>query len=197
MEQNAVIQGEKKYNKWIVILSVIIPVVVGLLFMVNLKDLGYDVRPLSFLPPIYAAINGITAIVLVVSVYSVRNGKRERHERLMKLAIGLSVCFLAMYVAYHMTSESTKFGDINHDNIVDEIEKAKLGAVRYIYVFILLTHILLSVIIIPFVLITYVRAISGSFERHRKIARITYPLWLYVAVTGVVVYLMISPYYAH
>ncbi|WP_236564878.1 DUF420 domain-containing protein [Flavobacterium sp. MK4S-17] len=175
--------AEKKYNKWIIILSVAIPVVVALLFGVNLRKLGYDVKPLSFLPPIYAAINGLTAIVLVVSVMAVRRGKQKLHENLMKFAIFLSVCFLAMYVAYHMTSDSTKFGGE--------------GVIRYVYYFILITHILLSVIIIPFVLITYVRAITGSFERHRKLARITYPLWLYVAVTGVVVYLMISPYYAH
>lgn len=177
------ISAEKKYNVWIVILSVAIPLVVALLFGVNLKKLGYDVQPLSFLPPIYATINGITAVVLVVSVWAIRNKKQKLHENLMKFAIGLSVCFLAMYVAYHMTSESTPYGGD--------------GSIRYLYYFVLGTHIPLSVVIIPFVLITYVRAITGNYERHKKIARITYPLWLYVAVTGVIVYLMISPYYTH
>ena len=176
--ENAV---EKKYNKWIVVLSVAIPLVVALLFGVNLRDLGYDVQPLSFLPPIYATINGITAVLLVVAVWAVKNGKRSLHERLMKTAIACSVAFLGMYVAYHMTSVETKFGGE--------------GIIRYVYFFILISHILLSVVIIPFALITYVRAISKSFERHKKIARITFPLWLYVAVTGVIVYLMISPYY--
>ncbi|PHK26843.1 hypothetical protein VF13_42135 [Nostoc linckia z16] len=174
---------EAKYKKWIVILSVLIPVVVAILFGVKLRDLGYNVQPLSFLPPIYAGINGLTAIVLVTAVWAIKNGKQKLHENLMKFAIGLSVSFLAMYVAYHMTAENTEFGGT--------------GAIRYVYFFILITHILLSIIIIPFVLITYVRALAQSFERHRKIARITYPLWLYVAVTGVVVYLMISPYYQH
>lgn len=174
---------EKKYNKWIVVLSVAIPLVVALLFGVNLRKLGYDVQPLSFLPPVYATINGITAVLLVVAVWAIKNGKRSLHENLMKVAIACSVAFLAMYVAYHMTSDSTKFGGE--------------GAIRYIYYFILVTHILLSVIIIPFVLITYVRAIAGSFDRHKKIAKITFPMWLYVAVTGVIVYLMIAPYYAH
>ncbi|MGQ2982817.1 DUF420 domain-containing protein [Flavobacterium sp.] len=174
---------EAKYNKWIWILSIAIPLVVALLFRVNLRKLGYDVQPLSFLPPIYAGINGLTAIVLVVAVWAIKNKKQTLHENLMKFAIGLSVCFLAMYVAYHMTSDSTSYGGE--------------GAMRYVYFFILITHICLSVIIIPFVLITYVRALAGNFARHRKIARITYPLWLYVAVTGVIVYLMISPYYAH
>lgn len=173
---------EKKYNKWIVVLSVTIPLVVALLFGVNLRKLGYDVQPLSFLPPIYASINALTAILLVTAVWAIKNGKRKLHENLVKTAIACSVVFLGMYVAYHMTSDSTKFGGE--------------GVIKYVYYFILITHILLSIIIIPFVLITYVRAISKSFERHKKIARITFPIWLYVAVTGVIVYLMISPYYA-
>jgi len=174
---------EKKYNKWIIVLSIAIPLVVALLFGVNLRKLGYDVKPLSFLPPIYAAVNGLTAIVLVAAVSAIKNGNRKRHENLMKFAIGLSVAFLAMYVAYHMTADSTKFGGT--------------GIRRYVYYFILITHICLSVIIIPFVLFTYVRALAEKFDKHRKLARITYPMWLYVAVTGVIVYLMISPYYQH
>ena len=181
--ENTINSVERKYNKWIIVLFVAIPLVVALLFGVNLRKLGYDVKPLSFLPPIYATINGITAVVLITSVMAVRRGRRKLHENLMKFAIFLSVCFLAMYVAYHMTSESTKFGGE--------------GVIKYVYYFILITHILLSIVIIPFVLITYVRALSQSFERHKKLARITYPLWLYVAITGVIVYLMISPYYAH
>lgn len=180
MENNTI---EKKYNKWIIVLSIAIPLVVALLFGVNLKKLGYDVKPLSFLPPIYAAINGLTAIVLVTAVWAIKNGKQKLHENLMKFAIGLSVAFLAMYVAYHMTSDSTKFGGE--------------GIIKYIYYVILITHICLSVIIIPFVLVTYVRALAQRFDRHRKIARITFPMWLYVAVTGVIVYLMISPYYQY
>jgi len=174
---------ELKYRKWIIVLSVAIPVVVAILFGVKLEDFGYDVEPLSFLPPIYATINGITAVILVTAVWAIKNGKRKLHENLMKTAIGCSVAFLAMYVAYHMTADSTPYGGE--------------GALRYVYFFILLTHILLSIIIIPFVLITYVRALAERFDKHRKLARITYPMWLYVAVTGVIVYLMISPYYAH
>lgn len=174
---------ETKYNKWIVVVSIAIPLVVALLFGVKLKDFGYNVEPLSFLPPIYATINGLTAVVLFTAVWAVKNGKRKLHENLMKFAIGLSIAFLAMYVAYHMTADSTKFGGE--------------GVVKYVYFFILLTHIVLSVIIIPFVLVTYVRALAERFDKHKKLARITYPMWLYVAVTGVIVYLMISPYYYH
>lgn len=187
---------EKKYNKYIIAVSIVIPVLVGILFAIKLKDFGINVEPLSFLPPIYASTNGLTAIVLVAAVIAVKNGKLKLHERLMTFAIALSLAFLAMYVAYHMTADSTKFGDVNHDGILDVVEKAKIGAVRYLYAFILITHILLSIIIIPFVLVTYVRALAKRFDKHKKIAKITFPLWLYVAVTGVVVYLMISPYYA-
>ncbi|MFH7016853.1 DUF420 domain-containing protein [Flavobacterium sp. FlaQc-47] len=187
---------EKKYNKLIIAVSIIIPVAVGVLFVIKLKDFGINVEPLSFLPPIYATTNGLTAIALILGVIAIKNGKQKLHERLMTSAIALSLAFLVMYVAYHMTADSTKFGDLNHDGIVDAVEKAKIGAVRYLYVFILLTHIVLSVVIIPFVLVTYVRALAKRFDKHRKIARITFPLWLYVAVTGVIVYLMISPYYA-
>ncbi len=172
---------EKKYNVWITILSIAIPLVVALLFKVKLKDFGFDVKPLSFLPPIYATINGITAVVLVWAVMAIKNGKRKLHENLMKAAIALSVAFLGMYVAYHMTSEATKYGGE--------------GVLKAVYFFILITHITLSIVTIPLVLITYVRALAERFDKHKKIAKITFPIWLYVAVTGVLVYLMISPYY--
>lgn len=174
---------EKKYNVWIIILSILIPVVVAVLFKVKLSDFGFDVKPLTFLPPIYATINGITAVLLVLAVMAIKKGNRKLHEKLVKFAITCSVLFLAMYVAYHMTSESTPYGGE--------------GTIRYVYFFILLSHILLSIIVIPFVLVTYVRGLSGNFVKHRKIAKLTFPLWLYVAVTGVIVYLMIAPYYVH
>ncbi|MGE8339415.1 MAG: DUF420 domain-containing protein [Flavobacterium sp.] len=180
MEDNTL---EEKYNKFIIAVSIVIPVVVAILFGVKLKDFGFNVEPLSFLPPIYATTNGITAVVLILAVMAIKKGNQKLHERLMTFAIALSVAFLVMYVAYHMTSDSTKYGGE--------------GVLRYVYFFILVTHILLSIAIIPLVLITYVRALAKRFDRHRKIAKITFPLWLYVAVTGVVVYLMISPYYVH
>jgi len=176
-------EEEKKYKKWIVGLSIVIPVAVALLFGINLPKMGFDVKPLGFLPPIYATINGITAVLLVAAVTAIKRGNQKLHERLIKLCIGCSIAFLVMYVAYHMTSVSTVY-------------KGE-GSIRYVYYFILISHILLSIAIIPLVLITFVRGIAGAYQRHKKLARITYPLWLYVAVTGVVVYLMISPYYVH
>lgn len=172
---------EKVYNKLIIALSIIIPLVVALLFRVNLKELGFDVAPLTFLPPIYATINGITAILLVIAVRAIKNGNRIFHERLVKIAMMCSVLFLIMYVAYHMTSDSVVYPDTSF---------------KPVYLFILITHILLSIVIIPLVLITYLKAaITKEFDKHKKIARITFPLWFYVAVSGVIVYLMISPYY--
>ncbi len=170
-------QNEKKYNKWIVVLSISIPLAVAALFGVRIPN----VEPLSFLPPIYASINGLTALILLTALWAIKNKKRVLHERLMKTAILFSVVFLLMYIAYHMTSDSTKFGGE--------------GTIKYVYYIILITHIILSVAVIPFVLITYVRAITENFEKHKKIARVTFPIWLYVAISGVVVYLMISPYY--
>jgi putative membrane protein len=178
MENNTI---ETKYNKLITILSVVIPVAVAALFGVSFKKLGIDVEPFTFLPPIYASINALTALLLVVAVIAIKNGNRKLHENLMKLAIACSVAFLLMYVAYHMSSESTKY----------------LGEYKMFYYFILISHILLSIAIIPLVLITYVKALAQRFDKHKKIAKITFPIWLYVAVTGVVVYLMISPYYAN
>lgn len=169
--------ANKKYNILIIVLSMAIPVVVALLFQIKL-----DYELPIFLPPIYASINGLTAIILLIAVWAIKNKKRELHEKLMKTAIIFSIIFLIMYIAYHITSDSTSFGGE--------------GAIKYIYLFVLLTHILLSVMVIPFVLITYVRAITNDFEKHKKIAKFTFPLWLYVAISGVVVYLMISPYYS-
>ncbi|MEY4835441.1 MAG: YozB protein [Bacteroidota bacterium] len=186
---------ETKYNKLITAVSIIIPIAVAALFGVNLRKLGYDVAPLNVLPPIYATINAITAVLLIIAVLAIKNGKRKLHENLMKTAIACSLAFLLMYVAYHMTSISAVFGDVNHNSILEESERVAIGFLRIIYLFILVTHISLSVIIIPLVLITYVRALSQRFDKHKKIAKITFPIWLYVAVTGVIVYIMIAPYY--
>ena len=164
------------YRKLIITLSIVIPVAVAALF--GIKIPGYD---LSFLPPIYASLNGITAVLLVASVTAIKKGKRDIHELLNKTCIVLSSLFLVMYVLYHATSEATPFGGE--------------GLVRYVYFFILVTHIVLSIVVIPLVLFTLSRALAGNFERHRRLAKFTFPLWLYVAVTGVIVYWMISPYY--
>jgi len=168
--------SKESIRKLIVAVSILIPVVVAVLFKVKVK--GYD---FSFLPHIYATINGVTALLLMTAVWAIKNQKQQMHEFLMKTCMGLSALFLIMYVAYHMTSESTSYGGV--------------GFIRTFYFFILITHILLSVGVIPLVLFTYFHAWRKDFIRHRKLAKIAFPIWLYVAATGVVVYLMISPYY--
>lgn len=177
--QTKTIEKKEPYQALIITLSVIIPLAVAALFGIP-KIKGYNT---SFLPPIYATINGLTAVLLVVAVQAVRRGNRKLHELLMKTCIGLSASFLVMYVIYHITNDATSYGGE--------------GAVRYLYFFILITHIVLSVGVIPFVLFSFSRALTGRYQSHKKLARITYPIWLYVAVTGVIVYLMISPYYVH
>ncbi len=170
---------ESLAKKLITIVSIAVPVVVAILFGVRLPN----VEPLSFLPPIYASINGLTAVLLIAALWAIKAKKITLHQNIMKTCIALSLSFLLMYVAYHMTSDSTPFGGE--------------GIVRTFYFILLVSHILLSIIIIPLVLHTYLRAYLKDFQSHKKLARITFPIWLYVAVTGVVVYLMISPYYAY
>ncbi len=169
-------EASKKYNRIIVVLSIAIPLVVAVLFRVKL-----DIELPVFLPPIYAGTNAVTALILMVALWAIKMKNMELHKRLMKTAIAFSVLFLVMYVLYHMTSDSTSYGGE--------------GVFKYIYYLILISHILLSIVVIPFVLITYVRAITDDIERHKRIARITWPLWLYVTISGVIVYVMILPYY--
>ncbi len=170
------IQQKEPFQKLIVAISIVIPLAVAVLFGVKID--GYD---FSFLPPIYASINGVTAGLLIAALIAIKNRKQRLHQALMTACMVLSALFLIMYVAYHMTSESTSFGGS--------------GFIRNVYFFILITHVLLSVVVIPLVLFTYLYAWRGDFLKHRKIAKIAFPIWLYVAVTGVVVYIMISPYY--
>ena len=165
----------KRLRQLIVVLSIVIPVAVAVLFKVSI-NVGFST---TFLPSIYAGINGLTAVLLVVALVLVKQKKFTLHERVMKFCMVLSALFLVLYVFYHMTSESAVYG-------------GTLGAVYYP---ILITHILLSVAIVPLVLYSFLFGIEGRFDKHRRLAKITWPIWFYVAVSGVVVYCMISPYY--
>ena len=171
-------QEKNKYGIWIKIISIAIPVVVAVLFGVRV-----DYELPIFLPPIYSSLNALTAVLLVLALVAIKSKKIKLHQRLMQTCIALSLVFLVMYIAYHMTTDPTPFGGE--------------GLTKSIYFFILISHILLSIALIPLVLISYVRAFQEEFPAHRKISKITFPIWLYVAVTGVVVYLMISPYYVY
>lgn len=159
----------------IYILSAVIPLVVAVLFRVRIEGVDF-----SFLPPIYAGINGLTAVLLVAALAAIKSNKRKLHENLIKICLLLSLLFLAMYVAYHMTSDATAYG----------------GAYGWLYYPLLISHIALSVAVIPIVLFTYLFAWEGNFIRHKKWTRSAWPIWFYVATTGVAVYFMISPFYA-
>ena len=142
-----------------------------------------------------AIINSIVVFLLIAGLIAVKQKRYLLHKRIMLTAIVLSVLFLVSYICHHLLAGETRFGDINHDGILSDDEKLKAGIGRYIYYFILITHIPLAAIILPFILFTAYRALIGEYEQHKKLTRITWPLWFYVAVTGVVVYLMIAPYY--
>ena len=171
-------QEKNKYGIWIKIISIVIPVAVAILFGVRV-----DYELPIFLPPIYSSLNALTAVLLVLALVAIKSKKIKLHQRLMQTCIALSLVFLVMYIAYHMTTDPTPFGGE--------------GFTKSMYFFILISHILLSIALIPLVLISYVRAFQEEFPAHKKISKITFPIWLYVAVTGVVVYLMISPYYVY
>ena len=171
-------QEKNKYGIWIKIISIVIPVVVAILFGVRV-----DYELPIFLPPIYSSLNALTAVLLVLALVAIKSKKIKLHQRLMQTCIALSLVFLVMYIAYHMTTDPTPFGGE--------------GFTKSMYFFILISHIILSIALIPLVLISYVRAFQEEFPAHKKISKITFPIWLYVAVTGVVVYLMISPYYVY
>lgn len=180
-------------RKLIIALSIIIPVVVAVLFKVKIAD-----TDLSFLPHIYAGINAVTAVLLVAALVAIKQKKIKAHETIIKICMVLSVLFLVCYVAYHMTSDPTLYGDVNGNGELDLYEKMTLStASKFTYYLILITHIILSVAVIPMVLFSYLYAWEGKFDKHRKWTKITWPLWFYVAASGVVVYLMISPYYTN
>jgi len=178
----------------IIIVSIAIPVAVAFLILVpQVKiDFGFNTH---FLPLFHAILNSSTAILLLASLYFIRNGQITAHKRANLTAVVLSTIFLISYVIYHSSHPSTLYGDVNHDGVVSADEKAAAGPLRYVYYFILSSHIILSAVIIPLVLFTLQRAFQERFDKHRRLARITWPVWFYVAVTGVIVYLMISKYY--
>jgi putative membrane protein len=142
-----------------------------------------------------ATINSFVSIFLLAALWAVRKRNYVLHKKLMLVAIVLSVLFLVCYIAHHLFTDPTSFGDIDHDGKLSDAEAAQAGSIKTIYYILLLTHIPLAGIILPFILFTAYRALTGEYDRHKKLARFTWPIWFYVAVSGVVVYLMIQPYY--
>ncbi|MGN6341979.1 MAG: DUF420 domain-containing protein [Ginsengibacter sp.] len=187
--------NKNEKNARILIWSVSVIVFLGI---AGLSGIHLDYQ-LSFDPHLFAAFNAIAnslvAILLIAGLVSVKRKNYRLHKKIMLAAIVISVLFLISYVCHHLLSGESKFGDLNHDGILSAEEKAQAGPLRYLYYFILLTHIPLAGIFLPFILFTAYRALSGDYQKHKKIARITWPIWLYVAITGVAIYVLISPYY--
>ena len=177
------------YRKLIIAVSIVIPLVVGALFRIRIPG------DLSFLPPIYAGFNAATALLLILALVVIKQGKIALHRFFVRLALMLSLMFLVCYVAYHLTSDPTFYGDLNHDGTLTSLEKDAAGSMRSMYYITLISHIGLSMVVIPMVLFAYLYAWSGDFIKHKRLVKFAYPIWLYVAITGVVVYWMISPYY--
>ena len=189
----ASIKKNDKQAKWLIgVFSVVVFSAVVLLGKFKLEvDLGFNVHIFA---TINAFINSAIAILLVAALLAVKNKKYQLHKQLMMVASVLSIFFLVSYIAHHLLAGEAKFGDINHDGIVSDEEKLSVGNIRIVYYIILATHIFLAAIILPFILFTAYRALTAEFVLHKKLARITWPLWFYVAVTGPVVYWLISPY---
>ena len=165
------------HKRLILIISLLLPLAVsGLYFMPKLS-----LETVNFLPKLNAVVNAGVFLILLSALVAIKKGMRKLHMRLMFTAIVLSVIFLISYVIHHATHDTVSYGGE--------------GVIRYVYYFILITHIILAIAIVPMVLISLSRALREEFLLHKRIARITMPLWLYVSLTGVIVYLMISPYY--
>ena len=189
----AIQKNDKRARTVIFIFSAIVFLAVSALgrFKLNI-DLGFDEHIFAKLN---AIINTIVAILLVAGITTARNGKYTTHRYIMLTAMVLSILFLVSYICHHLFAGEARFGDINHDGLLSESEKAAAGSMRYIYYVLLSTHIILAAIVLPFILFTAYRALINENAAHRKLAKITWPIWFYVAVTGPIVYLMISRYY--
>ena len=183
--------GKAKVLIWTV--SIIVFVAVVILSKVKLVlDLPFNVHVFA---TINAVINSMVAVLLVAGLITAKSKNYATHKKIMLSAIVLSVLFLVSYICHHLLAGETKYGDLNHDGVLSMNETAMAGSTRIFYYILLLTHIPLAAIILPFILFTAYRALTGEYDKHRKLVRITWPVWFFVAVSGVVVYLMISPYY--
>jgi putative membrane protein len=186
-------KNDKKAKTIIFLFSIIVFAAVVLLSRVKVDvNLGFDIHLFA---RANALINSFVAVLLIVALVAVKAKNYRLHKNIMMTAMMLSVLFLVSYICHHLFAGDTRFGDVNLDGIVSDSEKAAVGSRRMIYYIILGTHIPLAGIILPFILFSAYRGLTGEFDKHKKLVRITWPIWFYVAVTGVVVYWMISPYY--
>lgn len=191
MQPNLALAKKLNIAAWII--TAIVLALVGMMRRVKIDlPAGWD---FSFLPPVHASLNALSAVILLLAFYFIKQKNIEAHRKAIYVAMGLSVLFLLSYVAYHFTTPETLFGDLDRDGIVSAAEKVVAGSSRTIYLVLLISHITLAGLILPFILFTFIRAYTGQVERHRKMAKWVFPIWLYVAITGPVVYFMLQPYY--
>lgn len=187
-------KNDSKARILIFTVSAIVFTAVLILSRVQWKlDLPFDVHIFALLN---AIINSLVALLLIAALISVKKGNYLLHRNIMITALILSVLFLLSYIAHHLLAGDTKFGDVNHDGIISAEEKTAGGSRRTLYYILLITHIPLAGLILPLILFTAYRGLTGEYTRHKKLARITWPLWFYVAITGVLVYYFIHPYYS-
>jgi putative membrane protein len=193
MLQPVLTKDDKKAKLVIGIVSIVVFCAVALLskFKLNIQS-GFDVHIFA---KANAWINSVVAFLLLIGLVAIKQKKYELHKKIMLGAIMLSVLFLVSYICHHLLAGETKFGDSNHDGIISIDEIKLVENSRIFYYFILATHIPMAAVILPFILFTAYRALTGEYDKHKRLVRITWPVWFYVAVTGVLVYLMISPYY--
>ncbi|WP_158825212.1 DUF420 domain-containing protein [Mucilaginibacter lacusdianchii] len=187
--------SDKFIFRFVAGVSVFVFLVVVILSMKVLPKPDVPSSALYFLPKLNAIFNGTCSILLIISLYFIRHGKVAMHKRTNILAFILSSLFLVSYIAFHWLAPETRFGDLNGDGKLDAVEKAAAGSIRYVYYIILITHIILAAGVLPLILLSFYRGLQMQVEKHRKLVRWTFPIWLYVTVTGVIVYVMISPYY--
>lgn len=193
MLQASLQKNDRKAGWLIGIFSFVVFAVVVTLDRVSLNvQLPFNVHIFALFN---AVVNATVAVLLVWALLAVKKGNYLLHKKLMMTALVLSIAFLVSYIAHKLLAGEARFGDADHDGIVSDAEKAAVGGLRMIYFIILATHILLAAVILPFILFTSYRALIAEWPAHKKIARYTWPLWFYVAVTGPIVYIMISPYY--
>ena len=191
--QPVLTKNDKQAKLLILVFSFVVFAAISFLTQVKLDvNLGFDVHLFALAN---AIINSIIAVLLVAALIAVKTDRYLLHKRIMLTALALSVLFLVSYIAHHLLAGEAIYGDANLNGILDDAEKAAVSSTRAFYLLILLTHIFLAAVILPFILFTAYRALIAEFPRHKKLARITWPLWLYVAVSGPVVYWMIHPYY--
>lgn len=187
-------KNDSKARKLIYAVSIVVFIAVVILSKVKLDlNLPFDVHVFA---TANAVINSMVALCLLAGLFAIRQRKYTTHKKFMLAAIILSVFFLLSYIAHHLLAGDTKFGDLNHDGLLTDEEKLQAGSIRTVYYFLLLTHIPLAAIILPFILFTAYRALTGEFDKHKRLTRYTWPLWFYVAVSGVIIYYMIAPYYS-